>query len=60
MYRYFDSLSAAPGIHSPLLCLVGEDHSLLLHEKSSWADSAVFLGRLVAGSSGAPAQEKNL
>jgi uncharacterized protein len=75
MHRYFDSLSAAPGIHSPLLCLIGaadpvvppalslklanrwggetevksypgEDHNLLLHENSSWADIAAFLGRL--------------
>ena len=72
MHRYFDSLSAAPGIHSPLLCLIGaadsvvppalslklagswggetevksyagEDHSLLLHENSSWADISAFL-----------------
>ena len=72
MHRYFDSLSAAPGIHSPLLCLIGaadsvvppalslklagswggetevktyagEDHNLLLHENSSWADISAFL-----------------
>ena len=72
MHRYFDSLSAAPGIRSPLLCLIGaadpviaperslklvsqwggattvrtyagEDHNLLLHENSSWADISAFL-----------------
>ena len=77
MQRYFDSIARAPGIHSPLLCLIGaadpviapkrslklvgqwggattvktytsEDHSLLLHENSSWTDIAAFLGR-VAG-----------
>jgi pimeloyl-ACP methyl ester carboxylesterase len=74
MHRYFDSLSAAPGIHSPLLCLIGaadsavppalslklagswggerevksypgEDHNLLLHDNSSWADIMAFLAR---------------
>jgi uncharacterized protein len=77
MHRYFDSLSHAPGIHSPLLCLIGaadpvvspalslklagswggetevksypgEDHGLLLHDNSSWADIAAFLGRVAS------------
>ena len=77
MHRYFDSLSRAPGIRSPLLCLIGaadpvvpptlslklagswggqteiksypgEDHNLLLHDNSSWADIMAFLARRAA------------
>jgi pimeloyl-ACP methyl ester carboxylesterase len=72
MKRTFDSISRAPAITSPMLCLIGsadtsvppessrrlvdqwggrttvkmyqgEDHGLLLHDNSSWADIAVFL-----------------
>ena len=72
MKRYFDSISRAPTIRGPLLCLIGsadqavppalsqrlasswggrtviktyegEDHSLLLHDNSSWTDINAFL-----------------
>jgi dienelactone hydrolase len=75
MHRYFDSISRAPEIKSPLLVLLGsadstvppelsqqlagqwggavdvktypgEDHDLLLHSNSSWADTAAFLQSL--------------
>jgi pimeloyl-ACP methyl ester carboxylesterase len=75
MHRYFDSISRAPRIKTPLLDLVGsadsvfppelsqklaaqwggatniktypgEDHDLLLHHNSSWADIATFLQAL--------------
>ena len=72
MKPYFDSLTLAPSIQAPLLCLVGsadanvppersrllvsqwggetrmveylgEDHELLKHENTSWADILAFL-----------------
>jgi uncharacterized protein len=75
MKRYFNSISRAPGIKTPLLVLIGsadpvippglsqklagqwggvtdiktypgEDHDLLLHNNSSWADVATFLQTL--------------
>ena len=75
MKRYFDSISRAPGIKTPLLVLIGsadpvippelsqklagqwgsavdvktylgEDHDLLLHHNSSWADIGAFLRTL--------------
>jgi pimeloyl-ACP methyl ester carboxylesterase len=75
MNVYFDSISRAPGIKTPLLVLVGEadsvfppelsqklagqwggaaevktypgeDHDLLLHHNSSWADISAFLQTL--------------
>ena len=75
MKRYFDSISHAPGIKTPLLVLIGssdpvippelsqrlanqwggavdvktypgEDHDLLLHHNSSWADIKDFLQTL--------------
>lgn len=75
MHHYFDSISRAPHITNPLLCLIGsadpvippesslklvghrggeaavkryegEDHSLLLHDNSSWADIEVFLQKV--------------
>jgi pimeloyl-ACP methyl ester carboxylesterase len=75
LHRYFDSISRAPEIKTPLLVLVGsadsvfppelsqklagqwggavevktypgEDHDLLLHPNSSWADIAAFLQTL--------------
>jgi pimeloyl-ACP methyl ester carboxylesterase len=75
LHRYFDSISRAPRIKTPLLVLVGsadsvfppelsqklagqwggavevktypgEDHDLLLHDNSSWADIKAFLQTL--------------
>jgi hypothetical protein len=75
MHRYFDSISRAPGIKTPLFVLIGsadstvppelsqklaaqwggpveiktypgEDHDLLLHANSSWADVSAFLQSL--------------
>ncbi len=78
MKPYFDSITRAPEIHTPLLCLIGatdpvipperslrlvsqwggektvktydgEDHSLLLHENSSWDDILIFLASVGKG-----------
>jgi hypothetical protein len=46
MHRYFDSISRAPGIHAPLLCLIGANDGAVPPERSlnlarSWGGETV-------------------